>query len=84
MESPLYVDESVALVPDRSTVTVATPVGSIGADASVILPDMKETLPVGPMEGVVPVERMTEMSVSCWPPLNEVADVLSVSVVERN
>jgi hypothetical protein len=74
----------VALVPDNRTVTVATPVASTGTDASVILPDIKETLPVGAVEAGEPVDRITDMSVSCCPPVSEVADVVSVSVLGRS
>jgi hypothetical protein len=45
---------------------------------------MKVTFPVGPVEADESLERITEMSVSCCPPVSEVAEVVSTSVVGRN
>jgi hypothetical protein len=55
----------VALVPGNRTVTVATPVASIGVEARVRFPDLKEMFPVGGVEAADPVERITEMRVIC-------------------
>ena len=74
----------MADVPDRRTVTVATPVASTAVVASVVLPDINVTVPVGAAELAVAVERTTEMSVSCWPPVSDVVEVVRVSVVGRN
>ena len=73
----------VALVPDKMTVTVATPVASTGVVASVLLPEKNVTFPVGPVAGALPTGRTTEISVSCCPPSSEVAEAVSTSVVER-
>ncbi len=39
---------------------------------------------MGAIEAGEPVARITEMSVSCCPPVSEVADVVSVSVLGRS
>ena len=71
------------MVPDKMTVTVATPVESTDAVASFVVPERNVTLPVGPVGGVFPVARTTEISVSCCPPSRDVAEVVRTSVVER-